>query len=59
MELEKELEKLKENGLAPEWMTIAGYITISRGYRLKGETPKHMYWRVANSAAKYLSLIHI
>lgn len=56
MELEKELEKLKENGLAPEWMTIAGYITISRGYRLKGETPKHMYWRVANSAAKYLFL---
>jgi ribonucleoside-diphosphate reductase alpha chain len=54
MSLEKELKELKENRFAPEWMTIAGYTTISKGYRLKGETPKDMYWRVANSAANYL-----
>lgn len=35
MSLEKELEELKQKGNAPEWMTIAGYTTISRGYRLK------------------------
>jgi ribonucleoside-diphosphate reductase alpha chain len=54
MSLEKELQELKDKGDAPEWMTIAGYTTISRGYRLKGETPKGMYTRVARSAAKYL-----
>lgn len=55
MSLEKELEELKKKGEAPKWMTIAGYTTISRGYRLKGETPKDMYTRVARSAAEYLS----
>ena len=54
MELDKELEKLKQTGGAPEWMTSAGYITISKGYRLKGETPKEMYLRVATSAANFL-----
>lgn len=54
MTLEKELGELKQKSEAPKWMTIAGYTTISRGYRLKGETPKGMYQRVANSAAKYL-----
>jgi len=54
VELDKELEKLKQTGGAPEWMTSAGYITISKGYRLKGETPKEMYLRVATSAANFL-----
>jgi ribonucleoside-diphosphate reductase alpha chain len=54
MSLEKELKELQEQGEAPEWMTLAGYTTISRGYRLKGETPRKMYERVARSAAKYL-----
>jgi ribonucleoside-diphosphate reductase alpha chain len=54
MSLEKELNKYKKDGEAPQWMTLAGYTTVSRGYRLKGETPKGMYERVANSAAKYV-----
>jgi len=52
--LENELNNLKETGEAPNWMTLAGYTTISRGYRLKGETPRKMYERVSKSAAKYL-----
>lgn len=56
MDLEKELEELKNTQEAPEWMTLAGYTTISKGYRLKGETPKEMYKRISNSAAKYLYL---
>lgn len=54
MELQQELNNLKSNNEAPDWMTIAGYVTLSKGYRLKGETPKGMYLRVANSAAKEL-----
>ena len=51
--LEVELKKLKEKNEAPKWMGNKSYATISRGYRLKGETPKDMYKRVANSAATY------
>lgn len=54
-ELEKELIELKAKKQAPEWMTIAGYKTISKGYRLKGETPKKMYKRSAKAAAEELS----
>lgn len=54
MSLDKELKELKQKGEAPEWMTLAGYTTLSKGYRLKGETPRKMYERVAKSAAKYL-----
>lgn len=52
--LEKELKQLKKDGEAPEWMTLAGYTTLSKGYRLKGETPKMMYHRVAQAAAHAL-----
>ena len=54
MNPEKALEQLKTNKEAPEWMTVAGYTTISKGYLYKDETPKQMYWRVANAASKYL-----
>jgi ribonucleoside-diphosphate reductase alpha chain len=54
VELDKELESLKLIGEAPKWMSSAGYITISKGYRLKNETPKGMYQRVASSAAEFL-----
>jgi ribonucleoside-diphosphate reductase alpha chain len=54
LELDKELEELKKKNEAPHWMTSAGYITISKGYRLKSETPKGMYKRVADSAAEFL-----
>jgi ribonucleoside-diphosphate reductase alpha chain len=49
-----ELQNLKDAGEAPAWMTPDGYQTISKGYRLKGETPKRMYQRVALSAADHL-----
>jgi ribonucleoside-diphosphate reductase alpha chain len=54
VDYEQELKDLKAKKEAPEWMTAAGYITISKGYRLKGETPKGMYMRVAVSAADFL-----
>lgn len=54
MSLETELNELKKAGEAPEWMTLSGYVTISKGYRLQGETPKGMYKRTAKSAAHYL-----
>ena len=54
MDYKEELEDLKKRGEATDYMTEAAYITISKGYRLKGETPKAMYRRVADSAAKNL-----
>lgn len=48
----KELEDLKNKNEAPEWYTVQGYTTVSKGYRLKSETPKSMYRRCARSAAK-------
>lgn len=49
------LQELKSNSLAPEWMTEEGYLTISKGYMLEGETPRDMYKRVARSAAESLN----
>lgn len=46
----KELKELKDKKEAPEWLTTEGYTTISKGYRLKGETPKSMYKRVARAS---------
>ncbi len=45
------LNQLKEDGLAPEWMDEPGYETLSRGYLLQNEAPRHMWVRVANAAA--------
>lgn len=47
------LKSLKENQMAPEWLTEEGYKTLSRGYLLDEETPKQMYQRVAKAAASY------
>lgn len=49
------IEELKQKGLAPEWMTSAGYKTVSNGYLLDGETPIDAYNRVASAAAKALN----
>jgi ribonucleoside-diphosphate reductase alpha chain len=39
----------------PTWANTEIYVkTISRGYLLKGETPKDAYWRVATTVAKRL-----
>lgn len=48
------LEDLKKAGESNDWLTHEGYETLRKGYLLPNETPRQMYWRVANSAAKYL-----
>lgn len=55
-EEQKELDALKARGEAPEWYTVKSYITVSKGYRLKGETPKGMYERVCHHAAESLGM---
>jgi ribonucleoside-diphosphate reductase alpha chain len=47
------LEQLKLENEAPGWMNETGYSTLLGGYLLPQETPKQMYWRVANAAADY------
>ncbi len=49
------LESLKASGEAAEWLTEEGYLTLSRGYLLPGETPRAMYSRIAKAAASYYS----
>ena len=46
-----DLEALKADGKAPEFLTDEGYTTLCGGYLLPGETPADMYWRVAKAAA--------
>lgn len=53
---QKELDALKARGEAPDWYTVKSYITVSKGYRLKGETPKGMYTRVCTHAADSLGM---
>lgn len=52
--MKTQLDLLKESGKAPEWMTEEGYITLTKGYLSKNETPREMYERVAKTAAKGL-----
>lgn len=47
------LEELKKQNEAPEWMGHESYATLSKGYLLPNETPRQMYKRVSNAAAKY------
>ncbi len=48
------LEKLKEKGEAPSFLTEEGFKTLQGGYLLPDETPKDMWKRVSSSAAKKL-----
>lgn len=48
------LERLKKEGKAPMWMTIAGFSMLHGGYLLDGETPYDMYWRISNASASRL-----
>lgn len=50
------LQDLKNSGEAPEWYTNESYKTVSKGYLLQDETPRQMYKRVADTAAKYLGM---
>jgi len=55
MELFMKLEELKKIGEAPEWLTEEGFVTLSKGYMLKGETPKGLWRRAAKASAKNLN----
>ena len=45
------LEFLKQQDEAPQWMDEPGFQTLRRGYLLENETPRGMYSRVAKAAA--------
>lgn len=47
------LDELKQNGLAPEWLTEEGLKVLQGGYLLPHETPRDMWERVAKAAASY------
>ena len=47
------LDQLKKENEAPEWLTDAGYTTLSKGYLLENETPRDMWTRISKSVAKY------
>ena len=49
------LEKLKQSGEAPEFLTEIGYKTLQGGYLLPNETPRSMWSRVAKTAANILN----
>lgn len=46
------LEQLKKDGEAPNWLTQEALDTLSRGYLLPDETPRGMYQRVSRAAAR-------
>ncbi len=48
------LDKLKEKGEAPDFLTEEGYSMLKGGYLREGETPKDMFKRVAKYAADHL-----
>lgn len=48
------LDNLKEQGVAPKWMTEESHKTLSRGYLKDQETPFDMYKRISGAAAKQL-----
>lgn len=48
------LEQLKELGLAPTWLSQEALSTLQNGYLLEGESPSHMYLRLATAAADIL-----
>ena len=50
-----DLQTLKQNKEAPEWLTDEGLTTLQNGYLLSGETPKDMWRRVCVAAAKRLN----
>lgn len=51
-----ELEQLKKEGKAPDWLTDEGLKTLLSGYLLPNETPVDMYKRVSKAAASRLKM---
>lgn len=54
MATELDLETLKSQGEAPQFMTLEGFKHLSAGFLLDGETPVAMYRRVSKAAAARL-----
>ena len=50
-----DLDKLKQDGQAPEWLTEESYKMLQGTYLLENETPRDMWKRVSASSAKYLN----
>lgn len=50
------LEDLKKQGHAPEWLKEEGFKTLTRGYLLTNETPKEMWQRVSKASANRLGM---
>lgn len=55
MNLDAELQLLKDNEESPQWLQSEGYLTLKNGYLLPSETPKKLYRRVSNAAAERLN----
>lgn len=49
-----DLESIKRAGDAPEWLTLEGYETISKGYLLPNETPRAAFERISRASAERL-----
>lgn len=54
MSTAEELEKLKAENNAPEWLTEESYRMLRGTYLIQGETPRDMWQRVSNSSARHL-----
>lgn len=54
-----DLEQLKKQKEAPEWMQDNGFKTLSKGYLMPKETPRKMYERVSKASAKRLGMQHL
>ena len=52
---DNDFKSLKLSDEVPEFMTLEGFQTLSRGYLLPGETPRGMYRRLSHTAATILS----
>lgn len=53
--LETKYKEQLEKGECPPWMKFPGFAMLQKGYLLKNETPKEMYWRISNASAKALN----
>lgn len=59
MSTAEELQQLKAENNAPEWLTEESYRMLRGTYLLQGETPRDMWQRVSNSSAKHLGKMEL
>src|SRR5271156_5865149 len=48
-----DLDLMKKEGEAPQWMNDESIATLTAGYLLKNETPRQMYNRLSRAAASH------